>query len=108
MPTRKVLPISSVTSRITRQKRARQSRSPPHDVSGAELRSSRGRWKRSGDLSYQSERLHRGPEEAASRFLVLVVACASSACLHRQDADATNIPMEKFDVIIIGSGPGGY
>src|SRR5436190_6091753 len=51
--------------------------------------------------------MHRRPAKATPRFLTFVVACACSARLHRQDADATK-HMEKFDVVIIGSGPGGY
>src|SRR5262249_39235108 len=46
-----------------------ESGGPPDDVSGAQLRSSRDRWKGSSYLPDKSEGVHRGSEKALAGFL---------------------------------------
>src|SRR5437763_590331 len=69
--------------------------------------------------------MHRGPEEAAARFLVFVMSSEVETSLdisgYKEEVTETvrdsstsvgmtekDFRMEKFDVVIIGSGQGGY
>ena len=71
----------------------------PHDVSRAQLRSSRRRWQRRCHFSHKVKDVHRGSDKTSPRFLMDGAAHFSAS---------ENDYMDKFDVVIIGSGPGGY